>query len=427
MTSFRTLIALAVVLLTALVLLIAQPTGHRVIASSQSAANAPVDSVPSFAEPALSPDRSEIAFVSGGDIWTVAAAGGEARLLVSHPANESRPLYAPDGRKLAFISNRTGGGDIYVLSFDNGDLKRLTFEDTNDQLDAWSRDGRRIYFSSASRDIAGMNDLFRVSIEGGTPMQISADRYATEFFSAPSPDGKALALTARGNASGQWWRKGHSHLDECEIWLMRDISANNYEQLTESGGKNMWPMWSADASTIFFVSDRNGAQNIWSTSVKGSSSNDGKDSPQNRRGRGGSAEARQITRFKDGRVLWPNISFDGRAIVFERNFAIWKLDTATGQTSEVPITRRGASAGPSVEHLRLTDQIQELALSPDGKKIAFVLRGEVFAASAKDGGEAARVTNSPWNESQIAWAPDSRRLVYVSDREGAPLSRSWKW
>jgi Tol biopolymer transport system component/C-terminal processing protease CtpA/Prc len=127
-----------------------------------------------------------------------------------------------------------------------------------------------------------------------------------------------------------------------------------------------------------------------------------------------------VTRFKDGRVIWPNISYDGRTIVFERNFSIWKLDTASGQASEVPITTRGAPAGPAIEHLRLNDQIQELALSPDGKKVAFVVRGEVFAASSKDGGDAARVTNNPAAESQIAWAPDSKRLVYVSSRDGTP-------
>src|SRR4051812_43263675 len=69
--------------------------------------------LPSFAEPALSPDSAEIAFVSGGDIWTVPAAGGEARLLISHPSSESRPVYSPDGKSLAFVSNRTGNGDIY--------------------------------------------------------------------------------------------------------------------------------------------------------------------------------------------------------------------------------------------------------------------------------------------------------------------------
>src|SRR6266513_113407 len=119
-------------------------------------------STPALAEPAISPDGREVAFVSGGDIWTVPADGGEARLLVAHPASESRPLYSPDGRSLAFTSSRTGNGDVYVLTFDTGDLKRMTFDDGNDQLDAWSRDGRWIYFTSSSRDISGMNDLFRV-------------------------------------------------------------------------------------------------------------------------------------------------------------------------------------------------------------------------------------------------------------------------
>src|SRR5262245_4957974 len=77
---------------------------------------------PYLTEPAISPDRSEIAFVSGGDIWAVPAQGGDARLLVSHPANESRPVYAPNGSKLAFTSNRTGGGDIYVLNFATNDV-----------------------------------------------------------------------------------------------------------------------------------------------------------------------------------------------------------------------------------------------------------------------------------------------------------------
>src|SRR5437762_1808764 len=115
-----------------------------------------------FTEPALSPDRSEIAFVSGGDIWTVPAAGGVARLLISHPATESRPMYSPDGHKLAFVSTRTGNGDIYVLTFASGELKRITFDDGLDQLDGWSRDGKYLYFSSLVRDTSGMNDVYRV-------------------------------------------------------------------------------------------------------------------------------------------------------------------------------------------------------------------------------------------------------------------------
>ncbi len=365
---------------------------------------------PYFTEPSLSPDRKEIAFVSGGDIWTVPATGGVASLLVSHTANEARPLYSPDGRSLAFISSRTGGGDIYLLTLATGDLKRLTFEDVFDQLDAWSRDGRWIYFTSTSRDIGGLNDLYRVSVNGGTPMTVSADRYTNEFFCAPAPDGKTLAFAARGIASGQWWRKGHSHIDESEIWLLRSFEegTGTYERVTAAGGaKELWPMWNADGRNLFYVSDRpdsgnkNGAQNIWTATP-------------------GRSDARRLSSFTDGRVLWPSVSYDGREIVFEHNFAIWKLDTESGKASEVAITRRGASAGPGVERQRVSDQISELQLSPDGKKVAFVVRGEVFAASATDGGDAARVSNSVAEEYQLAWGPDSRRLAYVSDRDGVP-------
>ncbi len=364
---------------------------------------------PYFTEPSLSPDRKEIAFVSGGDIWTVPATGGVAALLVSHSANEARPLYSPDGRQLAFISSRTGNGDIYLLTLATGELKRLTFDDGLDQLDGWSRDGRWIYYSSTSRDIGGLNDLFRVSVNGGTPMMVSSDRYTNEFYGAPSPDGKTLAFSARGISSGQWWRKGHSHIDEAELWLLRSFETGNgtYERVTARGAKELWPMWSGDGRSLFYVSDRtdsgnkNGAQNIWTITP-------------------GKSDARRLSSFTDGRVLWPSISYDGREMVFEHNFAIWKLDTDSGKATEVAITRRGASAGPGVDRLRLTDQISEFQLSPDGKKVAFVVRGEVFAASAADGGDAARVSNSVADEYELAWASDSRRLVYVSARDKIP-------
>ena len=367
------------------------------LAVSAIAGQAARPAQPYFTEPAVSPDGSEIAFVSGGDIWTVAATGGEAHLLVSHPATESRPLYSPDGKKLAFGSTRTGNGDIYILTIDTGDLKRLTFDDSNDQLDAWSDDGGWIYFSSNSRDNGG-TDVFRVSSDGGTPMQVSADQYTFEYFSAPKRDGSGIAFTGHGFGGGQWWRKGHSHIDESEIWLMRFGSQPSYEQLTEGGAKEVWPMWGKDDRAIYYVSDRSGAQNIWMKELAGKN--------------------RQVTQFKDGRVLWPSIGYDGRTIVFERNLQIWKLDTTSSRASAVNINRRGASSGPAVEHLRLTDQISELALAPDGKKIAFIVRGEIFAASSTDGGDAARVTFSPAEESQVAWSMDSRRLVYVSDRDG---------
>jgi tricorn protease len=356
---------------------------------------------PYFSDPSISPDKREIAFVSGGDIWAVPASGGEARLLLSHPANESRPVYSPDGRTLAFVSNRTGGGDIYLLSLADGQVRRLTFDDGLEQLDGWSRDGRWIYFTSTSHDIAGMNDVFRVSASGGTPMEVAGDRYTNEYFASPSPDGTALAITARATASGQWWRNGRSHLDEAEVWIVRDgTTSPKYEAVTNGGAKELWPMWSGDGKSLYYVSDRSGAQNVWMTTP------------------GHAAAPKQVTNFSSGRVLWPSIATDGSLVVFEHDFEIWTLDTVTGKASRVAITRRGAPATTGVEHVSLTDGLTDLALSPDGKKVAFVVRGEVFAASAKDGGDATRLSRTPENESHLRWAPDSRRLVYSSDREG---------
>lgn len=354
----------------------------------------------SFAEPGISPDGREIAFVSAGDIWTVPASGGEARLLVAHAANESRPLYSPDGTQLAFVSNRAGSNDIWILSLATGALNRLTYDDGAESLDGWSRDGRWIYFSTTAHDISSMNDVYRVRAGGGTPMPVAADRYASEFMAAPNADGSAIAIVARGFGLSQWWRKGRSHLDESELWLVRGDGAKApaYEQLMPRGARQLWPMWSADGQSLLFVSDRNGTQNLWQKPLAG--------------------EARALTRFTAGRVLWPSITANGRTIAFERDQSIWTLDVANGAAREVPITRRGAVSGDAVQHLSFTAGFSDLTLSPDGKKVAFVARGEVFVAGSADGGEALRVSNSSGLETHVTWTPDSRSVVYAANRDG---------
>src|SRR4051812_39849817 len=141
------------------------------IAAAMASAPSVPAARPAFAEPAIAPDGSEIAFVSGGDIWTVPAAGGDARLLVSNGANDTHPVYSPDKSQLAFVSTRTGGGDIYVLTFASGDVRRITFDDGLEQLDGWSHDGKFLYFFSSAHDLSGgMNDVYRVPAAGGTPI-----------------------------------------------------------------------------------------------------------------------------------------------------------------------------------------------------------------------------------------------------------------
>jgi Tol biopolymer transport system component/C-terminal processing protease CtpA/Prc len=353
---------------------------------------------PALFEPSLSPDAKTIVFVSGGDIWSAPASGGAARLLVAHPATESRPLYSPDGKSLAFISTRTGNGDIYILDLATGRTRRLTYDDARDQLDAWSRDGKWIYFSSNSRaGDTGANDIYRVSANGGTPMMVTDERMINEYNAAPSPDGKSLALVGYGSASGLWWRHGRSHMDETQLWLLDD--SRHFRQLAGDGAKQIWPMWSPDGKRLYYMSDRTGPENLWTMLV-------------------GASDAKPVTTFTNGRVLWPSISYDGSAIVFERNLGIWKLDLASGIASAIPIRLEGIAAAPAVEHRRLNDRFTEYALSPDGKKFAFIVRGEVFAAPAKEPGDALRITNTAAAESNLAWSPDSKSIVYCSDRDG---------
>jgi Tol biopolymer transport system component/C-terminal processing protease CtpA/Prc len=352
-----------------------------------------------LAEPSFSPDGREIAFSSGGDIWSVAATGGVARLLVSHPANDTRPLFSPDGARLAFASTRSGTRDVHVLDLRSGEITRITYGD-GAEPDAWSSDGEWIYFSSNGRDIAGMLDVYRVRARGGTPMVVAGDRYASEYWAAPSPDGQTIAISARGTTSGQWWRNGHSHLDLNEVHLVKLGERPSYTRLGDGKreAKEMWPMWAADGKSLYYVSDAGGAENLWVRPLAG--------------------PPRRLTSFGDGRVLWPRIAADGRTIVFERDFGVWIYDVERAQARAVPITLRGAPAAPMVERITLNTNLQELVLSPDGRKIAFVVRGDVFAASSRDGGDAFRVTATPGPETQLVWMDDSRRLVYAASRDG---------
>jgi tricorn protease len=367
-----------------------------------SAANFAQSSKPSLATPAISPDGREIAFASGGDIWTVPGQGGEARLLISDPADESRPLYSPDGTKLAFTSTRTGGGDIYILTLASGALQRLTFSDTPSNLDGWSRDGEWIYFTSNVTDVAGQGDILRVRATGGTPLEVSRERYLNEFESAPSPDGRQIALVAKGISSSQWWRNGHAHIDETELWLKPLVSPSEtdagYRLLLAADAKHAWPMWSPDGKTLFYMSDKSGAENIWSADAA-------------------TGAEHQVTHFTSGRCLWPTISYDGKTIVFERHFAIWKLDTQSGKAGEVAITLRGAPSAEGVTHTSLTHW-RDLAISPDGNKLAVVDQGDVFATSTRTGGDAQRLTRTDAAEADPQWSPDSTKVVYRSERDG---------
>lgn len=218
------------------------------------------DAKPAFAEPTLSPDGALIAFASGGDIWEVAASGGVARPLVTDAATEARPLYSPDGTRLAFTSTRGGNANIFVLDLASGAVTRLSYAETNEELDAWSPDGKYLYFASGVADVGRQPDIFRIAADGGTPMQVSRETYLAEFQAAPSPDGSTLAINTRGISAGQWWRNGTSHIDQTELWLKPVAEGGAYRPLLADGEKHAWPMWSRDGRSLVYMSAKGGPE-----------------------------------------------------------------------------------------------------------------------------------------------------------------------
>lgn len=355
--------------------------------------------IPYLRTPALNPDGSLIAFSYAGDIWVVESSGGEAYPVTSHGGYEERPRFSPDGGFLAFVSKRTGNGDIYLMPWGASPLnpspeypRRLTYSDSYDSLDCWSPDGRWIYFNSGhdGRSIAA----YKVSIDGGEPVKLFEEPFEAAYNIAVSPDGRRIAFNNNG---AHWWRRGPAPITS-DIWLT-DEAASSFKKISDHPGRNLYPMWSPDGSGIYFVSDRSGCENIWFMPLDGS-------------------VPYQVTDFKEGRLIRPSISYDGRFIAFERDFGIWLLELESRQSVPVEIKLRPDQKFVPISHKVYTGDISEMALSPDGKKIVFVVRGEIFAVPSDKGGDAFRVTESHHMEHQIDWSPDSRRIVYVSDRFG---------
>jgi tricorn protease len=358
-------------------------------------------------QPAVSPDGREVAFVAAGGIWTVPTAGGDARPLVANLGDVLRPRYSPDGKRIAFVSNRTGNGDLYVLTLDTGELKRVTVDESPDRLDDWSPDGRFLYYSTGGHEVGATSDIYRVAIDGGTPMPVVAEPYGGDFYAAPAPDGHTVAFCGGGSmAAGQWWRHGHAHIDCCAIWTTGDGKA--FVRRTDDLSKHLWPMWSPDGHTLYCMSDADGNENLCAVPI---------DQPTSR-----PTATQPLTRFHDGRLLWPTISADGSTIVFERDFGIWKLDVRSGTASPIDVRLRGVIATPAApQRQTYTRDASELAVSHDGRKLAVVVRGQVFAAPTVPGDSpqpAFRVTHTDAIEAAVAWSNDDRRLVYVSTRDG---------
>jgi len=358
-----------------------------------SAAFADEEPILGAKHPSLSPDGKTICFSYLGDLWKVPAEGGAATRLTVHEGHESNSCWSPDGTFIAFTSSREFNADVFVVPADGGAPRQLTFNSTPDVVRDWSEDGKWIVFDSRREVNSPLREgvAYKVSVDGGQPRRLID---CTGSHGALSPDGKTLAFV-RGVTA--WWRKAYRGSTDNDIWL-KLVDGSPGKRLTEFDGKDTDPMWSPDGEQIYFLSDRDGITNVWVMPQTG-------------------GEARKVSDFPADGAAFAAIARDGSKIACYLDGYIYTVNPATAETKRIDIFATSDVKENTIEPKTYTSKASEIALSPDGTQIAFVVRGELFAVK-RIGGKAMRLTKTAARESAITWSPDSKKLLFCSDRIG---------
>jgi tricorn protease len=345
--------------------------------------------------PAPSPDGKQVAFSWQGDLWLAPIAGGVAQRLTVHPAYDFAPIWSPDGKKIAFTSDRHGNDDVFVLHLDTGAVQRLTYFSARDRAWGWTPDSRAVLFESRreSEPYGADFSAYVVPLDGGTPYRLHK---ASGSPFALSPDGRRVAFVRRDSA---WWRKGYKGSAQGDLWLL-ERATNRYVRLTDTDTPDTLPMWGADGRTLYFVSERDGTANLYAMDT------------QTRR-------VRQLTRFKDDGIRFPQISANGAVITFEQGMDVYRLDTATGamQVISLQVPAQDARAAETVRRA-FSANVDDYAIAPDGKEFVFAVRGELFAARFPDGGPSRNLTETVEPESDPQLSPDGKTLYFAAERDG---------
>ncbi len=346
--------------------------------------------------PAISPDGSTIAFEFKGDIYTVPSSGGAAKILTTSSAYDYAPVWSNDGSKIAFASDRYGNMDVFIMSAQGGSATRLTWYSTGDKPTSFSPDNSRVYFQSTRLD----------------DYQSSNFPVFAEFYSVPAAGGREVqeltmpVINARSNKAGDkiiyedrkgyefYWRKHHTSSVTRDLWLWNK-SANTFTQLTTYSGEDLFPNWSPDERSVLYVSEEDGTANIWSLDLNNP------------------ASKKQITRFQKNPVRFLTVAQTGK-MCFTYDGEIYTSD-AQGNYAKVMITVQNDDRYTDYTNETLTGGATEFALSPDGKTVAFIVRGEVFAASVESGATK-RITQTPGQERSVSFSPDGKKILYASER-----------
>ena len=347
----------------------------------------------------ISPDGKEIAFCYKGDIYKVPASGGEAIRLTTQDSYESSPVWSPDGQEIAFASDRYGNFDIFIMSADGGNTRRLTTHSTAEIPSTFTPDGKAVVFSATIQDPAAsvlfprsvLTELYKVPTTGGRTEQMLGT--PAEYVCFNGSGNKFLYQDRKGLEDE--WRKHHTSSVTRDIWLY-DTKSGKHTNLTNRAGEDRNAVWSADEKEVYLLSERNGgSMNVYAFPIE---------NPQ---------EIRSITSFDTHPVRFLSIANETLCYTYDGEIYI---QPTGGKPQKVAITlTRDDESMP--EPLSFTRGASEATVSPDGKQVAFTVRGEVFVTSTEYG-TTKQVTHTPEAEEGLSFGADNRSLVYASERNG---------
>lgn len=341
-------------------------------------------------------DGERIVFTSEGDLWTVPVKGGIAIRLTTHVGEERFARFSPDGKWIAFSGQDDRHDDVYVMSSKGGEPRRLTYHPYRDQVVGWSQEGSILFRSSRDIPYRGYR-IYSIPKGGGFPESAGFDKAA---LISEEPDGDRVAFNRYSREFRKWKRyKGGWSQD---IWI-GDLQKLQFENITNLPDLNDWdgtdafPMWHTDGR-IYFLSDRNGRANIFSMMPDGSG-------------------IMQHTTHDEFDIRWPSL---GRGvIVYQHGMDIWAFDIAAGSVQMVDIELPTDRIQARVKYTDPKRYITDFKLSPDGKRLLFCARGELFTVPAKGEGLIRQLTySSGAREKFPSWSPDGEEIIFWSDESG---------
>src|SRR2546426_1540085 len=304
--------------------------------------------------PALSKDS--IAFVYGGDIWTVPRAGGTARQLTSDPGLEILPRYSPDGRWIAFTGEYDGNRDVYVIPAEGGEPRRLTFwTDTghpseragpNNMVIGWTPDGKRVLFRSrheAWEDRSGR--LYTVALDGGLPEPLPMPEGGLAAF---SPDGRRIVYN-RIFTNFRTWKRYRGGMT-LTLWIY-DLAGNRLDPLTGNDSNSTEPIWIGD--TIYFDSDRDKTFNLYSADPA-------------------TKTIKKLTDHRDYDARWASGGPGG--IVYENGGDIFLFGLAARRSTKVALPGPAGPAPPRPGLLAPAGENTQVRPAPDRQTAPFLGR-----------------------------------------------------